>query len=187
MDRDVQNFTKIQKILANFLGLLIISSWAWDAVYAIVSVATLMEIVEVNPAIYINVYVPISMCLVLLWIVCHRWFMRIYATDVSRGEGDKVTSTDLSRVNTLQATKVLSCLLLVVTSVQFLGFYHGPIGKGDNHVVHGGMDTKSPLYTFFLLVTFQVITVAMDHLTYLPFLVSLYFEDFHRDIKPRAI
>jgi magnesium-transporting ATPase (P-type) len=183
MDGDLHKSVRIQKTCAMILGILISIIWTWYTVFGAITVANLMEVIEIDPSIYIDVFVPTTLCLVIAWIVTHKWYMKVYEPDALRSDETKITSTETSRINALQGASVISCLCILITSVQFLSFYYGPPGTGDLHVVHDGMDTKSPIYTLFLVICMEVIVTSVFFLMHLPYLTDVYFRQFLMDAK----
>jgi hypothetical protein len=172
-----------QNVLAVTLGVLSLLLVSFQALAVVFNMGLFMELYQFETTTYLLCYVPITLVLTLVWVAIHHYFVGRFKPDQYGNEHTRVTSTELSRVRSLQLMLVALITFLVAVALIFESRFPGDIAIGDGHIVQNGMDTRSALYSLWLIILTVIFlggSYVVTHAVYLP---DLYFNQFRKHFK----
>lgn len=170
-----KNFATVLTMVISLMTIVSISSLC-------VSLLTIMEIINLNPIIIVSIYVPLSCILCLVWIIMHHVFVNRFDPIKNSEESHKITSVDLARIRSSQASYVLICMsnILIYWTTYV---YSWPICEGDGHVVINGIDTKSSAYTLWMMFLVGMIVGSHQFIPDVSFIIQVYAVKFTKKFK----
>jgi hypothetical protein len=167
-------------------GLAIISGilTGWQGAFVVINMLLFMELIQMETTFYILLYTPTTLGVTLIWVGLHQWFVNRYKPHEYGDEASRVTPTELSRVRSLQFAIICLNVLIVAASLVFSAEFPGDIAPGDGHIVQNGMDTKSAIYTLWLVILLAVLLGGTYTITHAVYLFDLYLNQFRKPYKP---
>jgi hypothetical protein len=155
----------------------------WQISFVIDSILLFMEMTQIDPNTYILLYVPTTLGLTIIWIGLHHYFIKRFKPNIHGIKNTRASPTELSKVNSLQFSMVMLCVLIVAISLVFTTEFPGNIAPGDGHIVQSGMDTSSAIYTLWLLILCSILVGGTYFIIYGIHLPLLYLVDFREPQK----
>lgn len=180
MYSETEAAAKSQKAFSSFLFIISLIFEGWQIGFLIWNAILYIELVQVDPILYHLIYVPVTLGVLLIWIGLHHFFVRKYRPDERQDPNKQVSSMDLARVRALQVSLVTLTLFLVCSSLLFASRYPGSIAPGDGHIVQNGMDTKSGLYTMWIINLLIVTIGGVFSVVNASYLFDLYMNQFRK-------
>lgn len=177
--------SQFQNVLAVTLAILTGAVVGFQASFVIINILLFMELFQFETSLYILIYVPITVGLTLIWVALHHYFVRRYKPDEYGDDHNRVTSTELSRASSLQFMMVSMSIFVVAAGLVFESRFPGDIAPGDGHIVQNGMDTKSAIYTMWLVILITVFIGGTYIVTHAVYLFDLYLTKFRKSFKDK--
>jgi hypothetical protein len=178
-----QTIERYQNIHAIALALSAFAVVGFQTAFLVINMLLFMELIQMETTFYILLYVPIYTGLVLIWTGLHHSFVRGYKPEESTDKDNKVTFAELSKARSLQIANIMYLVILLCASLIFLARFPGSIAPGDGHIVQNGMDTKSALYSIWMVILCIVILGASYTMTHAVYLFDLYMNRFRKALK----
>ena len=169
-------------VLAAIVGSLV----GFQMSFLVINMLLFMELIQMETTFYILLYVPVTVGLTALWVIIHHFFMVRFKPEEYGVDDSKVTSVELSRVRSLQVILGCMSMFIMVAALIFESRFPGNIAPGDGHIVQNGMDTRSAIYTVWLIILMIVFIGGAHFVTNAVYLFDLYLNQFRKTLKQSA-
>lgn len=170
--------TGLRRIMAICLSAVAAAVVGFHGAYAVWSFVILMELTQVEPRFFVALFCITDFVTVLIWAGAHRYFMQKYKPQKDHHPSMKPGSVDLARTTSMQIILFVVILWLTSVSLIFDSRWTGAIAPGDGHVVQNGMDTKSGIYTIWLMILFNVVVGCLYVVANMVYIFELYLNTF---------
>lgn len=167
-----------QRIMAVTLGMAAGVVVSFHVAFAIWSFLLLMELTQVEPRFYVALFCITDFGIVFIWTLLHKFYMKKYKPEKNNHASIKPGSVDLARASSMQIILFVFILWLTAFALIFDSRWVGAIAPGDGHVVQNGMDTRSGIYTIWLMILFNLIVGCAYVVANIIYVFDLYFNNF---------
>lgn len=174
-----------QTSLANWLAALTVMDVFLHAAFLVINMLLLMELYQLDPRIYLLAYLAPAVIISLLWITLHTYFVERWRPTEFGDESTRVSANELSKARSMQYASGALCVLTLCIGLVFMTKLHDHESLGDMHVVQNGIDTKSAVYTLWLVVLYTTTVGGMYVLSHSFYLFDTYLRGFKKSLKEK--